>query len=269
MDINSDDLQDDTKPSTQDGSQNGSQNGIQEHAGSAERSSEFRPEYRKKAIRSYVVRAGRMTEGQRNAFSSGWSFYGLKLDDGPIDAETIFGRKAPLIVEIGFGMGDSLLQMASAAPEHDFIGIEVHPPGVGRLIASAEEQQIKNLRVYLADATDVLNECIPSSSLHRLQLYFPDPWHKKKHNKRRIVQPQFVQLIRDKLELGGVLHMATDWQHYAEQMLEVLEVAPGFKNTVGEQQYSPRPEYRPLTKFEKRGERLGHGVWDLLYQKID
>ena len=233
------------------------------------RTSDFRPEYRKKAIRSYVLRAGRMTEGQRNAFSSGWDVYGLKLDDGPIDAEVIFGRKAPLVVEIGFGMGDSLLQMASAAPEQDFIGIEVHPPGVGRLIASAEEQQIKNLRVYLADATDVLNECIPSASLHRLQLYFPDPWHKKKHNKRRIVQPQFVQLIRDKLEIGGVLHMATDWQHYAEQMLDVLEVAPGFKNTVGEQQYSPRPDYRPLTKFEKRGERLGHGVWDLLYQKQD
>jgi tRNA (guanine-N7-)-methyltransferase len=166
-------------------------------------------------------------------------------------------------------MGDSLLQMASAAPEQDFIGIEVHPPGVGRLIASAEEQQIKNLRVYLADATDVLNECISPASIHRLQLYFPDPWHKKKHNKRRIVQPQFVQLIRDKLEVGGVLHMATDWQHYAEQMLEVLDVAPGFKNRVGEEQYSPRPDYRPLTKFEKRGERLGHGVWDLLYQKID
>jgi tRNA (guanine-N7-)-methyltransferase len=270
MDINSDDVQDDKKSvSEEKGSQTGSQTGPQEQVGSAARSSDFRPEYRKKAIRSYVLRAGRMTEGQRNAFSRGWSFYGLKLDDGPIDAEIIFGRKAPLIIEIGFGMGDSLLQMASAAPDQDFIGIEVHPPGVGRLIASAEEQQITNLRVYLADATDVLNECIPAQSLQRLQLYFPDPWHKKKHNKRRIVQPQFVQLIRDKLEVGGVLHMATDWQHYAEQMLEVLEVAPGFKNTVAEQQYSPRPDYRPLTKFEKRGERLGHGVWDLLYQKID
>ena len=230
---------------------------------------DIRPEYRKKSIRSYVVRAGRMTDGQRNAFENSWAQYGLKLTDGAIDTDDVFGRSGTKVLEIGFGMGDSLLQMAAAEPDTDFIGIEVHPPGVGRLIASAEEQKITNLRVYLADATDVLNECIPAQSLQRLQLYFPDPWHKKKHNKRRIVQPQFVQLIRDKLEVGGVLHMATDWQHYAEQMLEVLEVAPGFKNTVAEQQYSPRPDYRPLTKFEKRGERLGHGVWDLLYQKID
>ena len=230
---------------------------------------DIRPEYRKKSIRSYVVRAGRMTDGQRNAFENSWAQYGLKLTDGAIDTDDVFGRSGTKVLEIGFGMGDSLLQMAAAEPDTDFIGIEVHPPGVGRLIASAEEQKITNLRVYLADATDVLNECIPAQSLQRLQLYFPDPWHKKKHNKRRIVQPQFVHLIRDKLEVGGVLHMATDWQHYAEQMLEVLEVAPGFKNTVAEQQYSPRPDYRPLTKFEKRGERLGHGVWDLLYQKID
>ena len=230
---------------------------------------EIKPEYRKKSIRSYVVRAGRMTEGQRNAFETSWPFYGLKLDDGQIDAEKIFGRVAPLVVEIGFGMGDSLLEMVSAEPDKDFIGIEVHPPGVGRLINSARLKELPNLRVYLADANDVLNECIPVGSVHRLQLYFPDPWHKKKHNKRRIVQPEFIQLIRQKLELQGIMHMATDWEHYAEQMLEVMEEAPGFKNCVGEQQYSERPEYRPLTKFEKRGERLGHGVWDLLYNKID
>ena len=228
---------------------------------------EMRPEYRSKPIRSYVVRAGRMTEGQRNAFDTCWPFYGLSLEQGPIDAEAIFGRRAPLVVEIGFGMGDSLLQMAAAAPELDFIGIEVHPPGVGRLIAGAREQGIENLRVYLADATDVLKECIPDGSLLRLQLYFPDPWHKKKHNKRRIVQPEFVQLIRHKLGPKGILHMATDWEAYAEQMLEVLEAAEGFANTVAAEQYAPRPDYRPLTKFEKRGERLGHGVWDLLYAK--
>lgn len=230
---------------------------------------EIKPEYRKKSIRSYVVRAGRMTEGQRNAFETSWPFYGLKLDDGQINAEEIFGRVAPLVVEIGFGMGDSLLEMVSAEPDKDFIGIEVHSPGVGRLINSARLEALPNLRVYLADANDVLNECIPTNSVHRLQLYFPDPWHKKKHNKRRIVQAEFIQLIRQKLELQGTLHMATDWQHYAEQMLEVMEEAPGFNNCVGEQQYSERPEYRPLTKFEKRGERLGHGVWDLLYSKID
>ena len=229
---------------------------------------EIKPEYRKKSIRSFVVRAGRMTEGQRNAFETSWPYYGLQLDDGPIDAEKIFGRVAPLVVEIGFGMGDSLLEMVSAEPDKDFIGIEVHTPGVGRLINSARLEELPNLRVYLADANDVLKECIQANSVHRLQLYFPDPWHKKKHNKRRIVQPEFIQLIREKLMPEGILHMATDWEHYAEQMLEVLEEASGFKNRIGEQQYSERPEYRPLTKFEKRGERLGHGVWDLLYSKI-
>ena len=175
MDINKEDLQDQlgSDPNSKSGRKTDAESSSADSSSpgrGSEQSSDFRPEYRKKAIRSYVLRAGRMTEGQRNAFSSGWSFYGLKLDDGMIDAEAIFGRKAPLIVEIGFGMGDSLLQMASAAPEQDFIGIEVHPPGVGRLIASAEEQQIKNLRVYLADATDVLNECIPTGCLHRVQL---------------------------------------------------------------------------------------------------
>lgn len=229
----------------------------------------IRPEYRKKSIRSYVVRAGRLTEGQRSAFERCWPTYGLQLDDGPINPEHIFGRTAPLVIEIGFGMGDSLLEMVQAEPETDFIGIEVHPPGVGRLINEAKLLTLPNLRVYLADANDVLKECIGDNTLQRLQLYFPDPWHKKKHNKRRIVQPEFVQLIRAKLAPGGVLHMATDWQHYAEQMLEVLDEAPGFENCVGPQQYSPRPDYRPLTKFEKRGERLGHGVWDLLYRKLD
>lgn len=230
---------------------------------------EIKPEYRKKSIRSYVVRAGRMTEGQRKAFETSWPLYGLSLDDGPIDSQAIFGRAAPLVVEIGFGMGDSLLEMVRAEPDKDFIGIEVHPPGVGRLINSAREEQLTNLRVYLADANDVLKECIQPASIHRLQLYFPDPWHKKKHNKRRIVQPEFVQLVREKLMANGLFHMATDWEHYAEQMLEVMEEAPGFKNSIGKQQYAKRPEYRPLTKFEKRGERLGHGVWDLLYSKID
>jgi tRNA (guanine-N7-)-methyltransferase len=230
---------------------------------------EIKPEYRKKSIRSFVVRAGRMTEGQRNAFEASWPYYGLQLDDGPIDAEKIFGRVAPLVVEIGFGMGDSLLEMVSAEPDKDFIGIEVHTPGVGRLINIARLEELPNLRVYLADANDVLKECIQPDSVHRLQLYFPDPWHKKKHNKRRIVQPEFIQLIREKLKPEGILHMATDWEHYAEQMLEVLEEASGFNNCIGEQQYSERPEYRPLTKFEKRGERLGHGVWDLLYSKTE
>jgi tRNA (guanine-N7-)-methyltransferase len=230
---------------------------------------DIRPEYRKKSIRSYVVRAGRMTDGQRNAFENSWSTYGLKLADGAIDADTVFGRSGPKVLEIGFGMGDSLLQMAAAEPATDFIGIEVHPPGVGTIMNIAQSEGISNLRVYLADANDVLEECFPPQSIDRLQLYFPDPWHKKKHNKRRIVQPQFVQLVREKLRPGGVLHMATDWQHYAEQMLETLDEAEGFENIAGIGEYSPRPDYRPMTKFEKRGERLGHGVWDLIYKKRD
>ena len=210
-----------------------------------------------------------MTDGQRNAFENSWSTYGLKLADGAIDADTVFGRSGPKVLEIGFGMGDSLLQMAAAEPATDFIGIEVHPPGVGTIMNIAQPEGISNLRVYLADANDVLEECFPPQSIDRLQLYFPDPWHKKKHNKRRIVQPQFVQLVREKLRPGGVLHMATDWQHYAEQMLETLDEAEGFENIAGIGEYSPRPDYRPMTKFEKRGERLGHGVWDLIYKKRD
>ena len=230
---------------------------------------DIRPEYRKKSIRSYVVRTGRMTDAQRNAFDAGWSQYGLKMADGAIDTDAVFGRSGSKVLEIGFGMGDSLLQMAAADPETDFIGIEVHPPGVGTLINEAKAQGIENLRVYLADANDVLDECFAPQSIDRLQLYFPDPWHKKKHNKRRIVQPQFIQQVREKLRPGGVLHMATDWQHYAEQMLETLDEAQGFINTAGSGHYAPRPDYRPITKFEKRGERLGHGVWDLIYQKTD
>ena len=230
---------------------------------------DIRPEYRKKSIRNYVVRAGRMTEAQRKAFDTGWRHYGLKLADGVIDIEAVFGRSGPKVVEIGFGMGDSLLQMATAAPDTDFIGIEVHPPGVGTLINAAQAQGIDNLRVYLADANDVLEDCLAPQSIDRLQLYFPDPWHKKKHNKRRIVQPQFVQLVRNKLRCNGILHMATDWQPYAEQMLETLDQAEGFENTAGIGNYALRPAYRPMTKFERRGERLGHGVWDLIYQKTD
>lgn len=227
----------------------------------------YRTEYKKKSIRSYVIRAGRMTEGQRRAFDNYWGTYGLSLFGGPLNPQEVFGREAPLVLEIGFGMGDSLLAMAEAEPDKDFIGIEVHPPGVGRLINNAGKMGLKNLRVYMADAVDVLNDCIADGSLDRFQLYFPDPWHKKKHHKRRIVQPEFVRLICSKLKAGGLLHMATDWENYAEQMLEVLEAEPELTNAAGEGNYSERPEFRPETKFERRGQRLGHGVWDLLYRR--
>ena len=230
---------------------------------------DMRPEYREKSIRSYVVRAGRMTEAQRKAFEVSWPVYGLKLADGAINTDVIFGRTGQKVLEIGFGMGTSLIEMAVASPNTDFIGVEVHPPGVGTLMNSARIEDLSNVRVYLADANDVLEECFATQSIDRLQLYFPDPWHKKKHNKRRIVKSTFVQQVRAKLRSGGILHMATDWQHYAEQMMETLSEAEGFENCAGAGQYSERPSYRPITKFEKRGEKLGHGVWDLVFKKID
>jgi len=230
---------------------------------------DMRPEYREKSIRSYVVRAGRMTEAQRKAFEVSWPVYGLKLADGAINTDVVFGRTGQKVLEIGFGMGTSLIEMAVASPNTDFIGVEVHPPGVGTLMNNARIEDLSNLRVYLADANDVLEECFATQSIDRLQLYFPDPWHKKKHNKRRIVKSTFVQQVRAKLRPGGILHMATDWQHYAEQMMETLSEAEGFENCAGAGQYSERPSYRPITKFEKRGEKLGHGVWDLVFKKID
>lgn len=228
---------------------------------------DIRPEFKKKSIRSYVVRAGRMTDGQKAAFEKYWPDYGLSLHDGRLDVAKEFGRNAPQVLEIGFGMGGSLLQMIQSEPDKDFIGIEVHPPGVGRLINDTGKLELPNLRVFLADAIDVLEDCIADASIDRFQVYFPDPWHKKKHNKRRLIQSDFVQKIRTKLKVGGVLHLATDWEQYAEHMLEVMDAAEGYKNTMGLGQYSPRPSFRPVTKFEKRGERLDHGVWDLLYQR--
>lgn len=229
---------------------------------------EIKPEYKKKAIRSYVIRGGRITEGQKKAFDSAWQEYGLSLFDGLVDYSQLFGRTAPVVLEVGFGMGDSLLAMAESRPDMDFIGIEVHPPGVGRLLNNAKKVGITNLRVFMADAVDVLEDCIPDGSLARFQLYFPDPWHKKKHNKRRIVQPEFMQLVRQKLSTGGVCHLATDWEPYAEHMMEVMSLAEGYKNQADEYHFAVRPEYRPLTKFENRGQKLGHGVWDLLFERI-
>lgn len=228
---------------------------------------DIKPEYKRKAIRSYVIRGGRITVGQKRAFDLYWPSYGCSLFDGPLDAATSFGREAPLVLEIGFGMGDSLLAMAEREADKNFIGIEVHPPGVGCLINNAGKLGLTNLKVYMADAIDVLDDCIADASLDRFQLYFPDPWHKKKHNKRRIVQPEFVNKISAKLKPGAIIHMATDWQAYAEHMMEVLTLAEGLDNQAGEYCYSPRPQYRPVTKFEQRGERLGHGVWDLIFTR--
>ena len=209
-----------------------------------------------------------MTEGQQKAYDNNWACFGLNLQDGPLDFEQLFGRKAPVTVEVGFGMGVSLIEMAEKAPERDFIGIEVHPPGVAKLMMLAAEKGLTNIRVYCHDAIEVLEKAIPVDSVDTFQLFFPDPWHKKKHNKRRIVQASFAGIVANVLQQGGCFHMATDWEPYAEHMLEVMESMPEYENMAGSGQYHDRPAWRPFTKFEKRGENLGHGVWDLLYRKI-
>lgn len=231
--------------------------------------SETEPQQRPlRQVRSFVVRAGRMTEGQERALKENWPLYGLELEDGPVDFSALFGDDRPVVLEIGFGMGDSLIEMARRAPEKGFIGIEVHPPGVGRLLSRAREEGVDNIRVYCEDAIEVLARCIPDDSLAGVQLFFPDPWPKKRHHKRRIVQPAFAQAIRQKLALGGTFHMATDWENYAEQMMEVMSAAEGYRNQAGEGLYSPQPDFRPVTKFQRRGEKLGHGVWDLIFERI-
>ncbi len=218
-------------------------------------------------IRSFVVRPGRITEGQRKALETGLPRYGLARADGMLDAKAAFGREAPLVMEIGFGMGQSLVAMAGAAPNTNYLGVEVHRPGVGRLLHAMMENEVDNIRVYCDDAVLVLEECIAPGSLDGVQIFFPDPWHKKRHHKRRLIQPTFVRLLCERLKPGGFLHLATDWENYAEHMLEVLSAEAALDNCAGPGHYSPRPEHRPLTKFEQRGQRLGHGVWDLLFKR--
>ncbi|MBK1874035.1 MULTISPECIES: tRNA (guanosine(46)-N7)-methyltransferase TrmB [unclassified Marinobacter] len=223
----------------------------------------------RRGVRSFVLRQGRMTEGQKKAYERSWPKFGLARENGMIDPRQVFGRDAMLNLEIGFGMGRSLAEMAEAAPEQDFIGVEVHLPGVGALLKEIEERGLENIRVYNIDANDVIDLCLPDACLDQVMVFFPDPWHKKKHHKRRLVQPEFVQRIRHKLRVGGILHLATDWENYAEHMMEVMGDSEGFANTQEQGQYSPRPDYRPVTKFEKRGENLGHGVWDLLFHRTN
>lgn len=220
-------------------------------------------------LRSFVRRQGRLTEGQSRALDQYWDQYGLSLKDGLRPFSDVFGSEAPVILEIGFGNGTSLLEMAQQAPEQHFLGVEVHRPGVGKLINDAHQAGVTNVRVFCEDAIDVLEQCIADGSLDGVQLFFPDPWHKKRHNKRRIVQPLFAQQIRQKLKVGGYFHMATDWEPYAQHMMSVMSEAEGYRNQAGAGQYSPKPEYRPITKFERRGERLGHGVWDLVFVRTE
>ena len=208
-----------------------------------------------------------MTPSQEHALEHYWPLYGLTLDKGPLNFTEIFGNDHPVIMEIGFGMGDSLSTMAATMPDNNYIGIEVHRPGVGRLLNNLATQDLGNVRVFCDDAIEVMAQCIADESLGGVQLFFPDPWHKKKHHKRRIVQSKFAQDIRQKLAPDGIFHMATDWQPYAEHMMEVMEPADGYSNLAGDEQYSPQPDFRASTKFQRRGEGKGHGVWDLMYQK--
>ncbi|MBE2897018.1 tRNA (guanosine(46)-N7)-methyltransferase TrmB [Pasteurellaceae bacterium HPA106] len=223
----------------------------------------------KRKIRSFVLRTGRLSQHQQNAMNTHWSDFGVDYQTTPYDLTALFGNGNPVVLEIGFGMGHSLVQMAKQNPDINYLGIEVHTPGVGACIANAVDQKVDNLRVICHDAVEVLTDCIPDASLQGLQLFFPDPWHKAKHHKRRIVQREFVDLVVQKLKCGGFIHMATDWENYAEQMLEVLSATPALANRAAGGGYFERPDFRPLTKFEQRGQKLGHGVWDLYFIKTD
>lgn len=224
-----------------------------------------KPEYLRR-IRSFVRREGRLTQGQQQALETLWPVYGIEAT-GRLDLRRIFGNDHPVILEIGFGNGESLAQMAAGAPEYNYIGIEVHRPGVGHLLKLIEEKELSNLRLMREDAVDILTQQIPVSSLGGVQLFFPDPWHKKKHHKRRIVQPDFVRLLASRIRPGGFFHMATDWEDYAMHMLDVMQASNDFENCSESGDYVPKPGHRPITKFERRGHRLGHGVWDLIFTR--
>lgn len=219
-----------------------------------------------RAIRSYVLRQGRMTDAQRDARERLMSRYGVPFTAEPLDFEQVFGRRAPVVLEIGFGMGETTAQIAADHPAIDYLGLEVHGPGVGSLLRQIEARALTNVRVMQHDAVDVVRSAIPADSLSGIHVFFPDPWPKKRHHKRRIVRTAFAQLLATRLAPGGYLHLATDWEEYAAWMLEVLAQVPELENTAAG--YAPRPDYRPLTKFERRGLKLGHAVHDVVYRRV-
>lgn len=218
-------------------------------------------------IRSFVLRQGRLTQGQHLALERYWPQFGVEKPTAPLDFSALFGNTNPVFLEIGFGNGESLATIAARHPEHNYLGVEVHTPGVGHLLLKLAETGCSNVRVARMDAIEMLRQAIPANSLSGVFLFFPDPWPKQRHHKRRIVQPAFLELVLRALKPGGTLHMATDWQHYAVHMLRICTGQPGLHNLAGDGCYSPRPEERPETKFERRGARLGHGVWDLIFRK--
>ncbi|MDR3426003.1 tRNA (guanosine(46)-N7)-methyltransferase TrmB [Silvimonas sp.] len=221
------------------------------------------PHYMRR-IRSFVLRQGHLSAGQERALNDFGPQFMIPYAAEPLDLAAAFGRAAPKILEIGFGMGQATAEIAAGAPEKDFLGCEVHTPGVGSLLKLVGEQSLTNLRIVQHDVVDVLEQMIAPAALDGVHVFFPDPWHKKRHNKRRLIQPDFVKLLVSRIKQGGYIHLATDWEDYAIQMLEVLSAEPALESTADG--YAPRPDYRPLTKFEQRGIRLGHGVWDLVFR---
>ena len=217
-------------------------------------------------IRSYVLRAGRVGPGQARALAEIGPQFMLPYQPEELDLSAAFGRAAPHILEIGFGMGEGLAEIAAANPENDYLGVEVHTPGVGALLKQVGERGLTNVRVIQHDAVEVLTKMLAPASLDGIHIFFPDPWHKKRHHKRRLIQTPLVQLLASRLQSNGYIHLATDWQDYAEQMLTVLSAESQLQNTVAD--YAPRPDTRPLTKFEQRGIRLGHGVRDLVFRRV-
>jgi tRNA (guanine-N7-)-methyltransferase len=221
----------------------------------------------RRPVRSFVLRGGRLTDGQKRALDELWPRWGVESGSGMLDFSTVFGNDRPVILEIGFGNGDATWRMAEAEPQHNFLAVEVHRPGVGRLLLALAERGIGNVRVACADAVTVLRERVPPGSLDGVRIYFPDPWPKKRHHKRRIVQPEFVALLASRMKGGAILHLATDWAPYALHMLEVVRAADEFDNLSPISVSCPRPAWRPSTKYERRGERLGHAVTDLVFRR--
>ncbi|HEY5994184.1 MAG TPA: tRNA (guanosine(46)-N7)-methyltransferase TrmB [Gallionellaceae bacterium] len=218
-------------------------------------------------IRSYVLRQGRVSNAQQRSLDTLLPRFGIPYAAQPLDLDAVFGRTAPKILEIGFGMGETTAAIAQAHPQNDYLAIEVHSPGVGSLLKQIGEMNLTNVRIIQHDAVDVLQHMIADQALDGTHIFFPDPWHKARHKKRRLIQPPLVAFLTQKLKPGGYIHVATDWQDYAEQVLAVLNAEPLLQNTAPVTGYAPRPDYRPLTKFEQRGLRLGHGVWDMLFRR--
>ncbi|EGV36466.1 tRNA (guanosine(46)-N7)-methyltransferase TrmB [Neisseria weaveri] len=224
------------------------------------------PEEHKRSIRSFVLRQGHMTAAQQRAIDTMWPQFGIDYQNSTFDLNGAFGRGNPKVLEIGFGMGVATVEIAKRLPEKDFLAIDVHGPGVGNILKLIEEEKVSNIRVMRHDAVEVVEHMLADGSLDGIHIFFPDPWHKKRHHKRRLIQAPFVAKLLPKLKQGGYIHLATDWEEYAVQMLEVLSGFDELENTA--QDYAPTPDYRPETKFEARGKRLGHGVWDLVFKRI-